>query len=152
MWYNEAQRGIATFRLASKGVYAMDVNVEEFLEKIREIAAKTTEAATLAAGMMGERANAFMSNTKSNLKIFDLNSECEAIFKDIGRMVYDMHRGVEVLDDAMEAKISELDAKQAEISALKKESEKEKFTVICPECGKMCAAEDAYCSGCGSKL
>ncbi len=130
----------------------MEVNVDEFLEKLREIAAKTTEAAGLAAGMVGDKANAFMSGTRSNLKIFDLNSECEVLFKDIGRMIYDMHRGVEVLDEAMESKLAELDAKQEQISALRAEMEKEKFTVICPECGKKCSPADAYCSGCGGKL
>ncbi len=130
----------------------MEVNVEEFLEKLREIAAKTTEAAGLAAGMVGEKANAFMSSTRSNLKLFDLNSECEVLFKDIGMMIYNMHRGVEVLDEDMESKLAELDAKQEQISALRAEMEKERVTVTCPECGKKCSTDDAYCSGCGGKL
>ncbi len=47
----------------------MDVNVEALLDKVREIAEKTTEAACLAADVAGKKASGFMSSTKANLQI-----------------------------------------------------------------------------------
>jgi len=130
----------------------MDVNVENLLDKIREMAGKTGEAAGLAADAAGKKASELINSAKTNLKIFDLNAECEVLFKEIGRMVYDIHQGAEVLNDAMDAKIAELDDKQKEIFSLKQELERGRFTVICPGCGKACTPEDAFCSGCGSRL
>ncbi len=130
----------------------MDVNAESLLDKIKEIAGKTSEAASLAADAAGKKASGFVNATKANLKIFDLNAECEVLFKEIGRMVYDIHQGVEVMNEAMEAKIAELDQKQKQILELRREAEGKKFTIICPGCGKACSPEDSFCSGCGVKL
>ncbi len=130
----------------------MDVNVEALLDKVREIAEKTSEAASLAADVAGKKVSGFASATKANLKIFDLNAECEVLFKDIGRMVYDIHQGVEVMNEAMEAKIAEIDQKQEQISELRRELDKNKPILVCPGCGKVCSQEDSFCSGCGARL
>ncbi len=130
----------------------MDVNVEALLDKVREIAEKTSEAASLAADVAGKKASGFASAAKANLKIFDLNAECEVLFKDIGRMVYDIHQGVEVMNEAMEAKLTELDQKQEQILELRRELDKNKPILVCPNCGKVCSPEDFFCSGCGVKL
>ncbi len=130
----------------------MDVNVEALLDKVREIAEKTSEAASLAADVAGKKASGFMSATKANLKIFDLSAECEVLYKEIGRMVYDLHQGVEVMNEAVEAKIAELDEKQGQIQELRRELDRNKPILVCPGCGKVCSPEDSFCSGCGVRL
>ncbi len=130
----------------------MDVNVEAFMGKVKKMANKTSEAASMAADAAGRKAGEIVNTTRANIKIFDLNAECEVLFKEIGRMVYDLHQGAEVLNDAMDAKIAEVDAKQEQIAELRREMDGRKFTVTCSGCGKLCSPEDAYCSGCGSKL
>ena len=130
----------------------MDAKVQSFLDKIKVMAEKTGKAAGRAADVAGKEANELASATRLNLQIFDLNTECEVLYKEIGRMVYDLHRGVEVSNDEMDEKIAAVDAKQEKITALREELAGMKTIVVCPHCGKTCSREDAYCSGCGGAL
>lgn len=130
----------------------MDAKVQSFLDKIKVMAEKTGKAAGRAADVAGKKANELASATRLNLQIFDLNTECEVLYKEIGRRVYDLHRGVEVSNDEMDEKIAAVDAKQEKITALREELAGMKTIVVCPHCGKTCSREDAYCSGCGGAL
>lgn len=130
----------------------MDAKVQSFLDKIKVMAEKTGKAAGRAADVAGKKANELASATRLNLQIFDLNTECEVLYKEIGRMVYDLHRGVEVSNDEMDEKIAAVDVKQEKIMALREELAGMKTIVVCPHCGKTCSREDAYCSGCGGAL
>lgn len=57
--------------------------------------------------------------TRINLQIFDLNTECEALYKEIGKLVYDLHRGAEVTNEEMDEKMAQVDAKQEKLAALR---------------------------------
>lgn len=130
----------------------MDAKVQSFLDKVKVMADRTTQAAGRAAHAAGKKATELASATRINLQIFDLNTECEAIYKEIGKMVYDLHCGTEVSNDEMDEKIAEVDAKQEKIAALREELAGMRSIVVCPHCGKTCSREDAFCSGCGEKL
>ena len=130
----------------------MDAKVQSFLDKIKVMAEKTGKAAGRAAGVAGKKATELAGATRINLQIFDLNTECEVLYKEIGRMVYELHRGSEVSNDEMDEKIAAVDAKQEKIAALREELAGMKTIVVCPHCGKTCSREDAYCSGCGGAL
>ena len=130
----------------------MDAKVQSFLDKVKEIAGKTGDAASCAAGSARKKATELAGAARLNLQIFDLNTECEALYKEMGRMVYDLHRGVEVSNEAMDEKIAEVDAKQEKIAALREQLAGMKTIVVCPHCGRTCSREDAYCSGCGGAL
>lgn len=130
----------------------MDAKVQSFLDKMKVMAEKTGKVAGHAADVAGKKATELASATRLNLQIFDLNTECEVLYKEIGRMVYDLHRGVEVSNDEMDEKIAAVDAKQEKIAALREELAGMKTIVVCPHCGKTCSREDAYCSGCGGAL
>jgi len=67
-------------------------------------------------------------------------------------MIYSIHRGAEMLQGAMDAKIAELDEKQEQIAQLQKELSCLKTAVICPCCGQQCSKKDAYCPCCGNAL
>ena len=116
------------------------------------MAEKTGKAAGRAADVAGKKATELAGATRINLQIFDLNTECEVLYKEIGRMVYELHRGNEVSNDEMDEKIAALDAKQEKIAALREELAGMRTIVVCPHCGKTCSREDAYCSGCGGAL
>ena len=90
----------------------MDAKVQSFLDKIKVMAEKTGKAAGRAADVAGKKATELAGATRINLQIFDLNTECEVLYKEIGRMVYELHRGSEVSNDEMDEKIAALDAKQ----------------------------------------
>ena len=95
----------------------MDIRVQSFLDKVKDMAEKTGEAASCAADTARKKATELASATRLNLQIFDLNTECEVLYKEMGRMVYDLHRGIEVSNEAMDGKIAAVDAKQEKIAA-----------------------------------
>lgn len=130
----------------------MDAKVQSFLDKIKVMAEKTGKAAGYAADVAGKKATELAGATRINLQIFDLNTECEVLYREIGRMVYELHRGSEVSNDEMDEKIAAVDAKQEKIAALREELAGMRTLVVCPHCGKTCSREDAYCSGCGGAL
>ena len=130
----------------------MDAKVQSYLDKIKVMADKTSQAAGRAADAAGKKATELASATRLNLQIFDLNTECEVLYKEIGRMVYDLHRGAEISNDEMDEKIAAVDAKQEKIAALREELAGMRSVEVCPHCGKACSREDSFCSGCGGAL
>ena len=130
----------------------MDAKVQSFLDKIKVMADKTSQAAGRAADAAGKKATELASATRLNLQIFDLNTECEVLYKEIGRMVYDLHRGAEISNDEMDEKIAAVDAKQEKVAALREELAGMRSVVVCPHWGKACSREDSFCSGCGGAL
>ena len=130
----------------------MDAKVQSFLDKIKVMADKTSQAAGRAADAAGKKATELAGTTKVNLQIFDLNTECDVLFKEMGRMVYAVHRGKDVSNEEMDQKLAAVDAKQEKIAALRQSLAGMKSIVVCPHCGKACGQEDAFCPGCGGAL
>ena len=130
----------------------MDAKVQSFLDKVKAMAEKTSDAASCAADAACKKATELAGAARLNLQIFDLNTECESLYKEMGRMVYDLHRGAEVSNEAMDEKIALVDAKQQKIIALREQLTGMKTIVVCPHCGRTCSREDAFCSGCGGAL
>ena len=97
----------------------MDAKMQSFLDKIKVMADKTGAAAVRAADAAGKKATELASATRINLQIFDLNTECEVLYKEIGKLVYDLHRGMEVSSEEMDEKIAAVDAKQERVAALR---------------------------------
>ena len=95
----------------------MDARVQSFLDKLRTMADKTSQAASNAADAAGKKAGELAGATRLNLQIFDLDSECEALYKEIGKLVYDLHRGAETPEDAIDEKIAALDARHVRRSS-----------------------------------
>ena len=90
----------------------MDMKMQAFLDKVKDMADKTGKVSRHAAGVAGKKANDLALATRINLQIFDLNTECEALYKEIGKLVYDLHRGAEVTNEEMDEKMAQVDAKQ----------------------------------------
>ena len=130
----------------------MDAKMQSFVDKIQVMADKTGAAAVRAADAAGKKATELASATRINLQIFDLNTECEVLYKEIGKLVYDLHRGMEVSSEEMDEKIAAVDAKQERVAALREELSGMRAVVVCPHCGKPCSREDAFCSSCGGAL
>ena len=97
----------------------MDMKMQAFLDKVKDMADKTGKVSRHAAGVAGKKANDLALATRINLQIFDLNTECEALYKEIGKLVYDLHRGAEVTNEEMDEKMAQVDAKQEKLAALR---------------------------------
>ena len=130
----------------------MDPKVREIMEKVKATAMTAAEAAGKAADTASKKAGELVGLTKLNLKIFDLNTEIEIAFKEIGRHVYLTHTGANVDSQVIEDKISSIDEKYARIAEIKSELAAKKHTVVCPNCGKECEKDDIFCRICGTSL
>lgn len=130
----------------------MDAKVQSLLDRIRVVATRTGQAAGRAADVAGKKAGELAAATRINLQIFDLNTECEVLYKEIGKMVYDVHRGIEAASEEMDDRIGRLDDRQQKIAALREELAGMRSFVTCPGCGKQCGREDFFCPGCGKAL
>lgn len=130
----------------------MDNKVAMMLEKARVVAEKTSKAASRAMESAGRAAGDMAQATRLNLQIFDLNTECEVLYKEIGKLVYDIHLGAEVQQGAMDEHLAQLDDLRTRIEELREQLVDMKAFFTCPVCGKQCSREDAFCAGCGAAL
>lgn len=130
----------------------MDNRVQSFLDKVKSMADKTGEIACHAADTAGKKTTEFASTARLNLKLFDLNTECDALYREVGKMVYDLNRGGTISNEEIENKLTELDEKQAQITSLREKIADAKDTVVCPACGRKCCKDDTYCANCGAPL
>lgn len=130
----------------------MDPKVYELLEKARATAMNAATAAGKAADSATKMAGELFEVTKLNLQVFDLNTDIELLYKEIGKIVYLTHTGAEVDADEISAKIAVIDEKQAAIKELKHQVELRKNLIKCPGCGKDCDRSDLYCKNCGAAI
>ena len=86
------------------------------------------------------------------MQIFDLNTEIEILYKEIGKMVYHVHTGMEEDQDALQAKLLLIDEKLEKIEEIREKLNAAKAKTCCPNCGKECPSGAAFCSSCGAQL
>ena len=130
----------------------MEKQVEQMLEKAKAMAEKTFNLSSQAVGSAGKSIGDAAQATKLRLRLFEQESMCETLYKEIGKLVYDIHSGVEAAPDAMDAQLEKLDAMHAEIDALRAQIAALRQQTVCPDCGRPCSREDAFCSSCGAPL
>ena len=90
----------------------MDAKVRELLNKVKEGALTYGKAASRFAADTAEKA-------RINLQIFDLNTEIDVAYKEIGKLVYAMHAGDEVCNEAIQAQIEAIDSKNIQLAELR---------------------------------
>ncbi|NMA09080.1 MAG: hypothetical protein GX929_08215 [Clostridiales bacterium] len=90
----------------------MDPKVRELLNKVKESALTYGKAGVKFASETAERA-------RLNLQIFDLNTEIDIAYKEIGKLVYAMHAGDEVCSEAVQSQIEAIDSRRAQIAELR---------------------------------
>ena len=118
----------------------------------KQRSARTGVTAAKAADAAGKTAASVLSATKLNLQIFDLNTEVEILYKEIGKMVHSEHLGKEEDPAVLQIKLQLIDEKLQKISELQERLHAERSEVFCPNCGKQCKKDDAFCSHCGAQL
>ncbi len=90
----------------------MDAKVRELLNKVKEGALTYGKAASRFAQDTAEKA-------RINLQIFDLNTEIDVAYKEIGKLVYAMHAGEEVCNEAVQSQIEAIDTRNAQLVELR---------------------------------
>ena len=120
--------------------------------KVRELLAKAKETALGAGRSAGKAASGLVSQAKRNIRVVELNSEIESAYKNLGKMLYAVHSGVEIPSDSIDEALMDIDAKKEEIAALRESIQKAKSDAICPVCGKYIGKKAVFCSSCGTKI
>jgi len=130
----------------------MEEKVKEVLEKVKVTACAAGRVAGNVANTASKKAEEAFESTKLILKNFDLNTDIEILYKEIGKLVYLTHVGEEIDPECINAKIEIIDEKLDQIEANKKQLAYRKTVAVCPECSKECKKEDSFCSACGYKF
>lgn len=134
----------------------MDQKVITLVNRVKSsagmLASRTEQAANRAVDVASRKATDVMETTKLNLQIFDLNSEIDQLYKELGKMLYDTHIGIEADAEEMQVKLVLLDEKRDEVETIREKLKNMKAVTQCPNCGKSCEKEDVFCSGCGAQL
>ena len=130
----------------------MNDKIREIWDKIRTGARLAGEFATKTAENAGEKAKDVYNASKMNFKIFDLKTDVELLYKELGRAIYAAHNGTETSEEEIDNYLAVIDEKMAQIEALKGELEEGRAKKECADCGKENEAGAAFCSACGAKL
>lgn len=130
----------------------MDERVKEMLNKAKYTAGSAVSAGRQVAGAAGKKAGELVGAGKLRLKVFDLNAEIDALYKQIGKQVYLHHTGAQIDEQELQSALDAIDEKFAAIASAKGELDARKATVTCPACGRECDRDDAFCRVCGQSL
>lgn len=130
----------------------MNEKLSKLLGKIRASATVAGEYASKKANSVGKKSVSAFNVSKLNLQIFDLNTDMDVIYKEIGKLIYASHLGEDTDSELLQAKLGEADEKMAKIRELKAEIENCKDEKKCPSCGNSCNTDAAFCEKCGAEF
>lgn len=110
-----------------------------------EFAAKTAEN-------VGNKATDVYNTSKTNLKILDINTDIDLLYKEVGKLIYAAHTNEDIPAEDIDEKLLAIDEKMAQVELLKAELEEKRDEKVCSVCGKENASDASFCSSCGSAL
>lgn len=121
-------------------------------QKYKDMFSKTKNTAFYVADIAGKKSKEVYQNSKSSLKSVELNAEIDAIYKEIGKLVYQSQMGEDVAEDTVLEKVKLISQKQEEILELKDKKDMLKNTVVCKNCKTIGRKDEGYCANCGIKF
>ncbi len=110
-----------------------------------EFAAKTAEN-------VGNKATDVFNSSKTNLKILDLTTDIEVLYKEIGRLIYAAHTNEEASTEELDARLAAIDEKNRQIEELRAALGTQSDTKTCSQCGKENLKDSNFCASCGASL
>ena len=121
--------------------------------KVRELLSRVKESAITYGRAAGKFASEAAEKARLNIQIFDLNTEIDIAYKEIGKLVYAVHAGEEVCNEAVQGQIDTIDSKKsiivelrARLAALKTQADQQDCCdddCCCDD--ECCEAEEACC-------
>lgn len=132
----------------------MDEKIKNIISAVKTTAVAAGQAAGRAAEATGKKAEEVVEQTKLNLRIVNLESEINDVYREIGKLIYASRSEAGIEPSAIEEKIVLIDEKREEIEDTRAKLDFLKKTKKCPnpDCGKRCAKEDKFCASCGAVL
>lgn len=130
----------------------MNEKIKRIWDKICASAGAAGEFASKTVDSAGKKATNVYNVSKINLKIFDLKTDIDILYKEIGRLIYAAHTNEETSTEELDARLLAIDEKNGQIEELRAQLESAKEAKKCRECGKINERDSAFCSGCGAQL
>lgn len=127
----------------------MKESIKTVWDKICAGASVAGEFAAKTAENVGSKATDVYNASKVNLKILDITTDIEIIYKEIGRLIYATHTSEETSTESLDEMLETIDAKMRQIEELRSSVASDKATKICPSCGRKNESDSNFCSGCG---
>lgn len=121
-------------------------------QKIKDMFDKAKITTTYVAGVANKKGKEVYESSKSSLKIVELNSQIDALYKEVGKLVYESKKGIEIEDDVLTNKMELISQKEDEIEELKEKKDRIKNTIVCENCQTIGRKDEIYCINCGIKL
>ncbi len=124
-------------------------------EKVRELLNWVQDRAGAAAGTAraaGRRAGQLADVAKLNVQLYDLNGELDSVLRDLGRVMYDAHRGQSFDRERVSALLARADELEGRAEELKARIASLRQSKTCPVCGGSCGRDDQFCRRCGAAL
>lgn len=128
----------------------MNDKIKAIWDKICASAAVAGEFATKTAESAGEKAKDVVNISKTNLRIFDLTTDIDVLYKEVGKLIYAAHTNEETSTEELDARLLAIDEKMGQIEELR--AQLESGSKPCEECGKVNGRGSVFCSNCGTKL
>ena len=113
---------------------------------------KAKKTANYVADVAGKKSKEVYETSKSSVKILEFNSDIDALYKEIGKLVYEARNGAQVSEDIIIKKTNEITQKHNDINNLRSKKDTIKNTVICPNCKMIGRKDEVFCGGCGIKF
>lgn len=127
-------------------------DLQNLFAKVKVSASKIAEKGAQMATVAGKKASNLAETTKLNIRIFDINTEIEILYKELGQLTYDSKNGLNINDDDIEIKTQLIAEKLEKIESLRADINYIGDNIACPLCNKACDAESSFCNSCGAKL
>ncbi len=130
----------------------MNEKVKAIVDKIRAGAYAAGEFATKTYNTAGKKATGVYNASKIKLKIFDLTTDVDVLYREVGKLLYASHCNEETSAEEIDARLTAIDEKISEIEELREALKDMSGTKKCSACGKTHDGDCEYCSQCGEKL
>ncbi len=127
----------------------MKESIKTIWDKICAGATVAGDLAVKTAENVGSKATDVYNASKINFKIFNLTTDIEVIYREIGRLIYAAHTNDESSSEVLDEMLDTIDAKKRQIEELRASIAAGKDTKVCPSCGRENASDSNFCSSCG---
>ena len=129
----------------------MTIDSKAMLDKMKETAANVASGAADMASSVVKSAGDMVELNKMNAAISAEKKKIEKLYTEIGEKCY--QTAGDTIDKAtFREQLKAIDAGYEAIKEMMEKSAELRRKKVCPNCGRECSMESAFCAACGTKL